>query len=400
MKRIVRPLLVLSIVVLVWGCASSTTVKPTSEEEIRARRLQAEQSYSIGASYYAQRNYDAAMENFQRALEIDSTYYDPCIAIGNIWRFRRDPIQAKEFYRRAMRLDPRKAKAYEGLGDLFLEMSGMDSTYVDSALAAYRKGLEMDSSLVDLYNGVAQIYVKTERMAQADSVYKEALRRFPDDLSVMRLWGEFLYKMRRYAEAVEALKPLVARFKSDPSVTSLRVKLATALAEIGRYSEAVLELDEVLKIDPSDKQALLAQGVILARQGKFSQALAKFDQVIAMDSSMTTAYVAKADVLVKQGRLSPAEAELRRALRIDPDMASAYASLGDINRQQGDASRGKNITATPVAKLREAKSYYEAARQYYQKAAADPAYASFSRTQIAYVNRNIELIDKELFVRG
>lgn len=387
--------------VFVWlsGCAGTKTVKPASDEELKARRLEAEKNYSIGASYYAQRNYDAAMQNFEAALAVDSTYYDPYIAIGNIWRFRRDPIQAQYFYRKAMQIDPQKAKAYEGLGDLFLEMSAMDSSYIDSALAAYKMGLEKDSSLVDLYSGIAQIYVKTDRMAQADSVYKEALRKFPDDPGVMRLWGEFLYKMRRYAEAVNVLKPLVERFKHDPSVERLRVKLASALAEVGRYSEAVAELDEILKTNPADKEALIAQGVILARQGKNSQALAKLDQVISMDSTLTSAYVYKADILIKQGKYEQASVQLRRALRFDPELASAYASLGDVNRLQGDAARGKNLASTPTASLRQAKAYYEAAKGYYQKAMADPAYASFGRSQIAYVEKNIELINKELFVR-
>jgi len=399
MRKLVGPALALFGIALVLGCASTQTVKPASEEVAKEKRLEAEKNYSIGAGYYAQRNYDAAMENFQRALEMDSTYYDPYIAIGNIWRFRRDPIQAQEYYRKAMKIEPRKVKAYEGLGDLFLEMSGMDSAYTDSALAIYKAGLRMDSSLVDLYSGIAQIYVKTDRMAKADSVYSEALQRFPDDLGVMRLWGEFLYKMRRYAEAVEALRPLVERFKDDPSVVPLRVKLATSLAETGKYNDAVAELDEVLKVDPTDRQALLAQGVILARQRKYSEALVKFDQVIEMDSTETTAYVSKADVLIKQGRFSSAETQLRKALRFDSELASAYASLGDINREQGDAARGKNLTATPKEKLEQAKTYYQAAKSYYQRAMADPAYYSYARGQIGYIDKNIELVDKELFVR-
>ncbi len=399
MKRHIWLAVGLAAVALVAGCVSSGTVKPTSEEELKLKRQEAEKSYSIGASYYAQRSYDAALENFQRAIEIDPDYYDPYIGVGNIWRFRRDPVQAQDFYRKAMKLDPKKAKAYEALGDLFLEMSSMDAALVDSALAVYKSGLDQDSSLVDLYNGVAEIYVRMGKTAQADSVYKEAMRRFPDEISVQRLWAEFLYKKQRYQEAVEVLRPLVERFQSDPNVNKLREKLAGALAEVGKYDEAVAVLAKVLEADPANTQAVLTQGVIYARQGKYNQAIQKFDEAIAKDSASATAYVYKADAQIKQSKFGAAEANLRAALRLDGELLSAYSYLGDINRVQGDQNRGKALTATPTAKLRQAKAYYESAKSYYQRAQSDPSFGSYCRQQIEYVDKNIEMVQKELFVR-
>jgi len=399
MKKSIWPVLGLVGVVLVAGCVSSGTVKPTSEEEMKLKRQEAEKNYSIGASYYAQRSYDAAMENFQRAIETDPTYYDPYIGVGNIWRFRRDPIQAQEYYRKAMKLDPKKAKAYEGLGDLFLEMSGMDSTYVDSALAVYKSGLEQDSSLVDLYNGVAEIYVRMGKTAQADSVYKEALRRFPDEISVQRLWAEFLYKQQRYQEAADVLRPLIERFQADPNVNKLREKLAAALTELGKYEEAITVLAKVLETDSSNVQAVLTQGVILTRQGKYKQAIQKFDWVIGRDSTNALAYVYKADAQIKQQSFSSAESNIRLALKYDPTMVSAYSYLGDIRRIQGDQNRGKIITATPTKRLEQAKTDYENARSFYQQALGDPSFGSYCRQQIDYLNKTIDAVEKELFIR-
>jgi len=171
------------------GCAPSATVKPATEEELKAKRDSAQQYYSIGASYFSQNNFESALENFQRALAYDSTYYEVYVAIGTAHRKMLDPVAAAEWFRRAMKLDPKKPKAYEGLGDLFLAMQKDDS-----ALAVYQEGLANDSSLVDLYNGAAEVYVKRNEMAKADQVYQAAMRRFPDDVNVQRLWADFLFK--------------------------------------------------------------------------------------------------------------------------------------------------------------------------------------------------------------
>ncbi|MGQ9678908.1 MAG: tetratricopeptide repeat protein [bacterium] len=373
------------------GCAPTQTVTKFSDEQLQARRDSALQSYSIGAGYYQQGDFESALKNFEQALVFDSFYYDPYIAIGNIWRKKRDAGQAEEYYRKAMRIDPKRAKAYEALGDMYLEMGRSDE-----ALLVYQQGLGQDSSLADLYNGVADVYVRKGMMAEADSVYRIALKLFPDDLAVQRLWGEFLYKVGRYHEAVEALKPLAARF---PQVTSLRAKLVDALVELKDYKGALVQIDTILTLEPTNYQAKLRQGVILGRQGQMREAIKRFDEVIANDSTYALAYLYKGEALSEQGNYSASDANLRRALALDPNLLQAYVDLGDNRRKQADAKRGNNLAQTSTANLKTAKTLYEEAKNFYQKALADSSLASYAQAQISYIDRNISAIDKELFVR-
>lgn len=384
------------------GLLACATTGPKVDEEALAaeRRIEAEKHYSIGAGYYGQRNYDAAMENFQRAAETDSTYYEPWIAIGNVWRKRRDPVQAKDAYSHAMGLDPMKAKAYEAIGDLYLEMSAIDAALVDSALAVYRQGLKRDSTLVDLYNGIAEIYVMQEQTDKADSVYQVALRMFPDDLSVQRLWGEFLYKQRRFGDAAAALKPLVERFAGDPNVNKLREKLAMAYAEEKRYKEALEQLDIIVASDPTNVDALLVKGVILTKQRKYSDATAELEKALVQEPNLPMAHIYLADIQIEQGRYSGARGHLNKALELDPGLTVAYVYQGDILRKQGSEQiGGKPLSSVDSTRLEAAKGLYQGAKGMYQQGLADPSYASYCRSQIAYLNQNIDLIEKELFIR-
>jgi Tfp pilus assembly protein PilF len=373
------------------GCAPSQTVKPSTEEELQAKRDSAQQYYSIGASYFQQNNFESALLNFERALDYDSTYYEVYVAVGATYRKMRDAVPAEEYYRKAMKIDPKKPKAYEGLGDLFLSQ-GKDS----AALAVYQEGLSHDSSLVDLYNGSAEVYVKRNQMEKADEVYQEAMRRFPDDVSVQRLWSDFLYKQKRYAEAVKSLGPLVQRF---PTVSELREKLADCHIELKQYDKAIAQLDTVLQGNPNRDQTALRLGAVYLQSGKTRQAIQQFDALIAKDSTAILPRVFKAEALMKRGSFGSAEDVLQKVLRMDPGMAQAHVDLGDIRQRQADEQRGSNPAATPTSKLKRAKALYEEAKSHYNRGMSDPGLRSYANAKAEYVDKALQAVDKELFVR-
>jgi len=383
--------LVAAVIAALVGCAPTQTVKPMTEEVLKAKRDSAQQYYSIGASYFSQNNFESALENFKRALTYDSTYYEVYVAIGTAYRKMLDPVTAEEYFRKAIKLDPKKAKAYEGLGDLFLAMQ-KDA----AALAVYEEGLAKDSSLVDLYNGAAEMYVRMNEMAKADQVYQAAMRRFPDEVSVQRLWADFLYKQKRYAEAVNSLVPLAQRF---PKVSELREKLADCYIELKQYDKAAAQLDTILQSEPNRHQTALRLGSVYLAWGKTKQAIQRFEALIAKDSTKTLPRVYKAEALIKQGSYGLAEDILQKVLRMDPGQAQAHVDLGDIRQKQADDVRGTNLAATPTSKLKQAKALYEEAKSHYARGMSDPGLKNYADAKTEYVNKALQAVERELFVR-
>jgi|GEM_PF-628951 len=417
------------------GCAPTQTTKPATEEELKAKRDSAQQYYSMGANYYQQGEFQSALENFRKALTYDSTYYEVYVATGLAYRKMLDPITAEENFRKAIKLDPKKPKAYEGLGDLFFTLARSDSGQAAStgqqdsarlaaaglsdsarasakawrdsaklrasgryqaALGVYTEGLSHDSSLVDLYNGAAEVYVVQGEMGKADSLYQVAMRRFPDDVGVQRLWADFLFKQERYAEAVSSLSPLVQRF---PKVWELREKLADCYIDLKQYDKAAAQLDTILASEPGRDQTALRLGSVYLAWGKTKQAIQVFDALIAKDSTKTLPRTYKAEALMKQGNYGSAEAILETVLRMDPNTAQAHVDLGDIRQRQADEARGDVITRTTTAKLKQAKSLYEEAKSHYARALSDPNLRGYAEAKTDYANKALQAVDRELFVR-
>ncbi|MBM3331681.1 tetratricopeptide repeat protein [candidate division WOR-3 bacterium] len=383
--------LVAAVLAVLAGCATTQTVKPATDEELKAKRDSAQQYYSFGAGYFSQGNFESALENFQRALTYDSTYYEVYVAIGTAYRKMLDPVSAEENFRAAMRLDPKKAKAYEGLGDLFLAMQ-KDS----AALAVYLEGLAQDSSLVDLYSGAADVYLRWKQMDKARQLYESAMRRFPDDVNVQRLWADFLYKQGLYADAANSLLPLVQRFSK---VWELREKLADCYIELKQYDKAVAQLDTILQSEPNRDQTALRQGSVYLASGKTKQAIKVFDALIAKDSTKTQPRVFKAEALIQQGSTGAAEDILQKVLRMEPGNAQALADLGEIRYKQAREQAGSNLTATPTAKLRRSLALCDEAIGYYNKALSDPVMKQYAGKMLVAVGDLKKVVEKELFVR-
>jgi predicted Zn-dependent protease len=375
----------------ILGCAPTQTTKKLTDEQVKAMRDSAQASYSIGQQYFVQRDFPAALRNFEASIAYDSTFYEAYIATGSVYAKMRDAGNAEIYYEKGKKVDPKKPKAYEGLGDLALSMGESGK-----AKAIYLEGLKQDSSLVDLYNGYAEAAVKEGSWAEAESVYKAAMRLFPEDQNVQRLWADFLFKQKRFKEAADALAPVIARF---PKVMTLRQRLADAYIELKKYDEAVAQLDTVLQADPSDNTTLLRKGAVLMLGGKVKQAVGIFQELAKRDSTKAEyyAYLGRAQLL--QGNTGAAETQLRKALAIQSNFGQAYFDLGDIRMRAADQKRGKDVTATSTANLKAAKALYEEANSYYSKAAGDPAYEGDARARSNYIDQALQIVNKELFIR-
>jgi len=107
----------------------------------------------------------------------------------------------------------------------------------------------------------------------------------------------------------------------------------------------------------------------------------------------------KAEALMQQGNYAAAENNLQSVLRMDPSNAQAHVDVGDIRQKQADEQRGTNLAATPTSKLKRAKALYEEAKTHYARAMSDQGLKNYADAKTDYVNKALQAVDRELFVR-
>ena len=99
---------------------------------------------------------------------------------------------------------------------------------------------------------------------QIKKLYKEYLKRWPENRKIHRDLALFLVKNGDYKEALLELEKLLVW---EPSKSSLRKMLAFAYRKTGLYGEAAMYLKALLKEDPKDIELLLEYTGCLERAG-------------------------------------------------------------------------------------------------------------------------------------
>jgi tetratricopeptide (TPR) repeat protein len=79
---------------------------------------QVEQAMRGGEAAFSRRDYDEAIKNYSRALELEPGNYAAVLFIGNAYFRKRDFTRAGEWYEKAIQLDPNIETAYRYYADM------------------------------------------------------------------------------------------------------------------------------------------------------------------------------------------------------------------------------------------------------------------------------------------
>jgi tetratricopeptide (TPR) repeat protein len=78
-----------------------------------------------GEAAFARRDFDEALKDYAKALELEPANYSAALFIGNTYDRKNDLARASEWYERAMRLDPNVETAYRYYADMLAKQGDM-----------------------------------------------------------------------------------------------------------------------------------------------------------------------------------------------------------------------------------------------------------------------------------
>jgi tetratricopeptide (TPR) repeat protein len=171
------------------------------------------------------------------------------------------------------------------------------------------------------------------RIEEAEALYREALRRVPDDTGLLQGLGVLVYQGGRADEAAD----LFARgLALQPDSPALHANRGEAIRVLGRLDEAIEHLRMALALDPDLPDAWNSLGLIAYEQERFDEAEAAYRESLRIRPRFTMAYINLGSVLQALGREDDAIRALRAALEIDPDHLVALMHLGTVLCEAGD----------------------------------------------------------------
>ena len=251
------------------------------------------------------------------ASEVNSAAYEAYLRGRFLWN-RRTPAdvqRALEFFRRAIDIAPRYARAHAGLADCYNILGDHDLLTNEeagaAATAAAQRALDLDPRLDEAHTSMAFARAFFEWDWQgAEASYRKAGLYGPGYATGHQWFGEFLATLGRFEEAeLEARRAL----ELDPLSLVIQTTLGDVLFFARRYDEAIDVLRRTLDVDPAFPSVLTDLGRALVEAGALDEGIQRFEQ--AQRLGATGKYSAGlGHAYARAGRVAEARAILDRLI--------------------------------------------------------------------------------------
>jgi len=240
-------------------------------------------------------------------------------------RYTRDGLQrAIDSFERALRLDPRYARAYAGLADTWTIAA---DTWEDPAVAhakaaeATAQALRLDPDLGEAVTSRAAAKFWTEWRRDAEPDFRRAIRLAPSYPLAHHAYAWYLMANARYAEAEhEMLKTL----DLDPLNAAARTDLGMGSYYAGEFGHAAVQLRDAASREPSFWYPHYWLGRALLMKGDVAGGTA----ALAHAESLTQGDVPEVTIALAAARRDR-DALTHVSSRFHYELAAAYESFGD-----------------------------------------------------------------------
>ena len=223
---------------------------------------------------------------------------DSLIARANAARSAPKPRydEAEQQYQLAAQIAPDDARAFAGLGNVYV-----DQGKFAQAVDAYQKAIKVKSDYNGAYLPLAFSLARLNRYPEAIEVYKETLKRDPgpevyNNLSfAYNHSGQFQEAVDASLEAIKLLGDTGEAYKSGfqerNEIRSYAYKnLGNAYNGLKRYDEAATALKKSSEIEPTNAAAHFNLGLTLYNAGRYSEAIESYKEVIKLRPNLAQAY--------------------------------------------------------------------------------------------------------------
>ena len=232
--------------------------------------------------------------------------------------------EAKELFQRAIKEEPKDARAHFDLG-LAFEMSEQPAR----AERSYKQALRLEPDFAQAQNNLALLLRERGALKQAVGLLRKAVAANPKSASAH---ANLAMALEDVGNDAEARKSYQRSLEIDPSGLMARLNYGLLLVRLGKNEEGAEQLDLASDEADGNRAALLAIGQGYRMVGRPQDAVRALEEALdAGDGEPTPALLSELALAQHAADdLSGAKASLTRALELDPKYATAHYLLGNL----------------------------------------------------------------------
>ncbi len=281
-----------------------------------------------GSSLASQGQYELALAEFEKAIEVNPKLTTAYMGAGDIYRQRGSYDQAEKRYGKAAELEPGNFNA-QYLHGLMLQLLNR----VNESVRAYLRAIQIKPDDFNSNLNLATAYLQLGEPAEALPYGQKAVQLNGKSAPARTNLGAILASLGRHEEAVVEYQQAAELAELS---APLLLNLAESLGKTGRYEEMVNTLTQLVKTEPT-AVAYERLGFGLFRLRQYPDSLAAFRKAVEIDPNHYPALNGIGACLLNQWEWSKQTDEaakteairaLRRSLQIEPQQPRILELLG------------------------------------------------------------------------
>ena len=344
--------------------------------------------YNLGNLYYKNGEYNKAIEEYEKALELqkDKKDIDLVEDLAECYHMKKDYPNALKYYNEVLlvkkddyNLKYNKAlvlHAMEQYNDAIaiytelLKQKSDDSVvknnltaalvalgdmyYNDKnfslATSAFEQAVELETKDAYAYYGLAKSYRACELNDKAAAAYEKAIALAPDNTEYSNEYAEFISLTNKPVDITQSNQTESAEIKeitltAEPEVQESTDKNLVNKSLIAKgdanyksqqYDESIKNYQEALKLNPSDEITLLKIGNIYKIKNDNKNALDFYKKAIVVNPNYADGWFNLGLVYANEENTSKAKECFHRVITLDPAYGYAYYALALAYDQDGD----------------------------------------------------------------
>lgn len=275
----------------------------------------AKQYVKAGEEFARKMNFDDAIGQFTRALELDPDNDKAYILRAMAYSKLSDYENASADFDRAIVFEEKDAELQYLSGAAYYQLSENEI-----ALDRLNRAIDMKNNFLEAYQVRSQVLMELDRYQEALEDCQKCLKIKEDEKSFYNL-AKVYEKLEMYPEAEDAYRKSIME---NRRVVGTHYALANLLYKKENYPEAYASVSQALLLDQGNLEGLLLQSQILAAQLNYPKAIEVLSIASIEYPEEPEIFLLRGDYYTALNQSANALNDYSRVIDLNPNLAEVY----------------------------------------------------------------------------